>query len=409
MRQKQPMMIFLLLWTTYFMCYCLRKPLSIYKYYIESEFHLSQSELGWVDVSLLLPYAMVQIFGANFLNSFRPNIVITLSLLLAAVATQLLVLTQDIYLFCALVVISGAAQAPIWPACIKALSSHIGENSIGTYVGLLDSAPYAGASFSSTFVVYIADRYGWRHSMTLIFVICSVVTFFVFYFVRQNSVPQAERSKINDEANTDSSSSSVMDVLKIDGVSSIALAVFFLKFTRYTLSMWLPMYLTKGLGYSIVEAGWISSAFQFGGVFGSPMVGYIVDRSSIKMLTLAKVMFLPVLALAGIVMFGNQSHAFLVAIQFFLVGFGNCGSDSVINGAITMEYGGKRGTQVTSLVNGLGSLGGLVEGPVVALLVHGNNWNPVILLLLVCSTLPVILFVQIKQKSLKPEFVQESV
>ena len=68
---------------------------------------------------------------------FRPNIVITLSLLLAAVATQLLVLTQDIYLFCALVVISGAAQAPIWPACIKALSSHIGENSIGTYVGLL--------------------------------------------------------------------------------------------------------------------------------------------------------------------------------------------------------------------------------------------------------------------------------
>lgn len=71
MRQKQPMMIFLLLWTTYFMCYCLRKPLSIYKYYIESEFHLSQSELGWVDVSLLLPYAMVQIFGANFFNSFR--------------------------------------------------------------------------------------------------------------------------------------------------------------------------------------------------------------------------------------------------------------------------------------------------------------------------------------------------
>ena len=213
---------------------------------------------------------------------FRPNIVITLSLLLAAVATQLLVLTQDIYLFCALVVISGAAQAPIWPACIKALSSHIDENSIGTYVGLLGSAPYAGASFSSTFVVYIADRYGWRHSMTLIFVICSMVTFFVFYFVRQNSVPQAERSKINDEANTDSSSSSVMDVLKIDGVSSIALAVFFLKFTRYTLSMWLPMYLTKGLGYSIVEAGWISSAFQFGGVFGSPMVGYIVDRSSIK-------------------------------------------------------------------------------------------------------------------------------
>ena len=120
-------------------------------------------------------------------------------------------------------------------------------------------------------------------------------------------------------------------------------------------------------------------------------------------------MFLPVLALAGIIMFGNQSHAFLVAIQFFLVGFGNCGPDSVIGGAITMEYGGNRGAHVTSVVNGIGSLGGFVEGPIVALLVHGNNWNPVILLLLVCSTIPVILFVQLKKKSLKVEFVQESV
>ena len=53
------------------MCYSLRKPLSIYKYYIESEFHLSQSELGWIDVSLLLPYSMVQIFGASLWDSYR--------------------------------------------------------------------------------------------------------------------------------------------------------------------------------------------------------------------------------------------------------------------------------------------------------------------------------------------------
>ena len=71
MKQQRPMLIFLLLWITYFMCYSLRKPLSIYKFYIESEFHLSQSELGWIDVSLLLPYSMVQIFGASLWDSYR--------------------------------------------------------------------------------------------------------------------------------------------------------------------------------------------------------------------------------------------------------------------------------------------------------------------------------------------------
>ena len=73
-------------------------------------------------------------------------------------------------------------------------------------------------------------------------------------------------------------------------------------------------------------------------------------------------MFLPVLALLGITISGSQVNASVTALQFFLIGLGNCGPDSVIGGAITMEYGGNQGTRVTSLVNGLGSLGGLIEG-----------------------------------------------
>ena len=53
-------------------------------------------------------------------------------------------------------------------------------------------------------------------------------------------------------------------------------------FNRYALVMWLPMYLTKGLGYSLIDAGWISSAFHLGGVLGSPVVGYLADKSTQK-------------------------------------------------------------------------------------------------------------------------------
>ncbi len=62
---------FTLLWLCYFLCYCLRKPLGIYKYYLESEFHLSDGELGWMDTSLLLPYSMVQILGATIWDKVR--------------------------------------------------------------------------------------------------------------------------------------------------------------------------------------------------------------------------------------------------------------------------------------------------------------------------------------------------
>ena len=102
---------------------------------------------------------------------------------------------------------------------------------------------FAGASFSSAFVTYVADRLGWRHSMLPIFIVCLVVSILVLSFLhskirkRPNATMEQEKSD----------SSGIVDLLfSINGVPSIALSVFFLKFARYALVMWLPMYLTKG-------------------------------------------------------------------------------------------------------------------------------------------------------------------
>lgn len=71
MMKRAQILAFILLWLTYFLCYCLRKPLGIYKLYIESEFHLSEADLGWTDVALLLPYSVVQIAGSSIWDTFR--------------------------------------------------------------------------------------------------------------------------------------------------------------------------------------------------------------------------------------------------------------------------------------------------------------------------------------------------
>jgi sugar phosphate permease len=55
---------FALTWLTYCLSYFLRKPIAFLKIMLESEFHLSKSDLGWIDVSLLMPYALVQVFGS---------------------------------------------------------------------------------------------------------------------------------------------------------------------------------------------------------------------------------------------------------------------------------------------------------------------------------------------------------
>lgn len=61
-------------------------------------------------------------------------------------------------------------------------------------------------------------------------------------------------------------------------VKECAFGMFTLKFVRYAMYMWLPMYLLNVLKYSQAQAGMFSTMFEIGGVAGSAIIGFIVDR-----------------------------------------------------------------------------------------------------------------------------------
>ena len=59
-------------------------------------------------------------------------------------------------------------------------------------------------------------------------------------------------------------------------------------------------------------------------------------------------------------------HKFRLGLCLLLIGFGNCGSDSILTGPVSTnlgERGGKDlGAGVTALINGVSSIGGIIEG-----------------------------------------------
>ena len=77
------------------------------------------------------------------------------------------------------------------------------------------------------------------------------------------------------------------------------------------------------------------------------------------------------------------------AVLLLLAGAVNCGPDSLLTGSVTMmigeKYGRNNGAGVTSLANGLGSIGGIIEGPIVGLVSQYVGWTGVILLMVVMS------------------------
>ena len=87
------------------------------------------------------------------------------------------------------------------------------------------------------------------------------------------------------------------------------------------------------------------------------------------------------IAMAVFSVAGSMLGSALVAALLLIIGICNCGPDSVLIGAITAEMGGNDGSGagVTSFVNGFGSIGGILEGPLLGVLVSNAGWGSVLI------------------------------
>ena len=70
------------------------------------------------------------------------------------------------------------------------------------------------------------------------------------------------------------------------------------------------------------------------------------------------------------------------AVCLLIAGAGNCGPDSILAGSVSMEVGerggGGRGAGVTSFINGVGNVGGMVEGPLIGFLWGVIGWGGIL-------------------------------
>ena len=396
MEKKQPFFILTILWLTYFLCYCIRKPLSIYKFYIESELELSKYQLGAIDVTLFLPYAGMQIFGANWQDQMKTENVIAFSLTLASLSLMLLSWTHHFGLFCLLVGLSGAAQAPLWPACIKVLDRTVTDKNLVSAIGILGLAPYAGATLSSYVVSFISDTYGWRYSPIWIFILCLSLSIIAKSVLSRKEESKTEKKEKKPESTQQDHS--LGQLLQIPGVMKVLVSVTFLKLARYVFYMWLPLMLSQWYGFTMFQAGILNSCFYVGAAIGGPGLGTWMRyyRSSITL-----VMFIGAGSCFLLLILGKGVATHVLGLLLFIIGFCNCGPDSVIGGAVTLRLGNagqrKCGVKVTSVVNGIASIGGIIEGPMVSYLLHFDiGWDLVILAICLASTLSAMSFLSVQ-------------
>jgi len=188
-------------------------------------------------------------------------------------------------------------------------------------------------------------------------------------------------------------------------------ACFFSKLTYYAFLFWLPLYLRNSLGYSNAKAGNVSTLFDWGGFAGGIIGGIIIDKLKLRGAVLLSFQSLSVIMLALYLYLGETNglsdevnYVMLVALGFTVTT-----PYSLITSVMATDLGrhpilrgnSKAAGTVTALLDGVGSFGAVLEGPLMGVISHSFGWSATFVMLMTFAAFSAACLVRPSLKELR--------
>ncbi|XP_037079274.1 putative glycerol-3-phosphate transporter 3 [Pollicipes pollicipes] len=380
---------FALLWVGYALTYFLRKPLGVIKGDLRAFAGLNEAQLGWLDAALLAPYALAQMALAPAGERLGPRRTLGFGLLSAGAAMVTFGLWGGAGAMALMLALNGAAQSCCWPACARALADWFPDERRNSVFGLFGTSAFAGGILGTAMAVALQAAFGWRVIHVLPSLLCMCFGLLVLLALRSPeelgvTVP-GKQTASTVKAAAPADALTWRDVWRIPVVPEVAVGLFFLKLVRYAMYMWLPLFLSQQLRYDRQAAGLLSLAFDVGAALGSAVIG---AATGCLLSSTASTL--------GLLLFSLTSGwgAPANAACLLLAGLFNGGPDTLLSAAVPTELGqrdGRRAAQAASgAVNGFGSVGTFLEGPLLGWVALRLGWGAVFGTMLASSALSVL-------------------
>jgi sugar phosphate permease len=374
------------------------------------------ADLGWElgDTAHIWTAYLVAYMVGMFVNSFvgrrwGPRVLLLAGLGMSLAFNVAFGFANSAATFLVFMTFNGLVQASGWPGSVGAVAHWLRPAERGTVMGFWSTNYLFGNMLVKSLGGYLLGACGWRWS----FWGCTLLSFGIWWLlyawqrtrpedvglqpildrtdagVRAVEGPQDERVTLTQYA-------------RLAG-NPIILAMggtyFCVKFLRYALDSWLPAFLNLQ-GLDVARASYYSQVFDFAGLAGVVLAGWAVDRwfrgnwAAVCASMAAGV----IVGYLAVLRFGASPIA--MAFWFGLVGFMLYGPDTLLCGAASVAVAGERNAvAVAGLVNGLGSLGAVVQEEVIGYLVRGDplagmrNTNRLALAMsvaMLCFLLPIV-------------------
>lgn len=363
----------------YYLC---RKVFSLCKTSLAVQFGVGLDTVAHLWTAFLVAYMVGQFINSYVGRKWGPRVLLLGGLGISLGINVVFGFANSYWTFLGFMCFNGLVQASGWPGCVGSVAEWLRRTERGTVLGIWSTNYLLGNVAVKSIGGYLLGAYGWRYA----YFGCTILAFAAWWLVAlwqrnrpqdvglpQIAEPGEDREDRAVQASTEERVSFREYLVLIANpiVPLMGVSYFCIKFLRYALDSWLPTFLNLQ-GFDLAKAAYYSQIFDIAGFGGAILSGWALDRLFRgRWAILCVVMGLGMIGgYVAVVELGGNPYA--LAFCFGIVGFMIYGPDTLLCGAAAVQVAGERNAvAVAGLVNGIGSLGPVIQEEVIGRLI-GN-------------------------------------
>jgi sugar phosphate permease len=398
--------LFTATWLSYAGFYLCRKVYAVVKHPLKLQFGFDDEQIALPWTIYLICYMLGQFFAAWLGRRMESRRVLAYGMSVAAACNIILGFLVDshqasvLLWICVTMGIHGLAQATGWPHNVALFANWTRRSERGTLFGIWGTCYQLGAVAGKGLAGFLLGWLGLAWSFFGSSIVFFVITVAFVFLARER--PQSVGLSLADEAEPDVPPPSVRGAAAVSeaplppgfigSIIAMGLIYFGFKFLRYALDSWSALILGEHFALSSSNAAYLSTAFDWIGLLGVIAGGYWSDRiPGSRRTPVIFYMCCCCLVSTCLMWLFGLSSAVVFVVLLGVIGFFEMGPDALLSGACAMDVGSRRQAALAAgVINGFGSIGPILQEPLIGWLKQSFGLNSVLLLLVVVGVVTTI-------------------
>lgn len=369
----------------------------------------TKAELGWVLSAISIAYGLSKFIMGNVSDRANPRIFLSLGLVLSASTMILMglvpVFTSSVSVMFVVLFINGWFQGMGWPACGRTMVHWYSIKERGTKMSVWNVAHNVGGGLIGPLAILgLAIFNDWQSALYFPAMVALLIAVGVYFLMEDTpqscGLPPIEkwRNDYPPEYNEKSFEKELSGkdiffkyVFSNRFLWYIAFANAFVYLIRYGVLDWAPTYLKEARHYDLSESGWAYFLFEYAGIPGTLLAGWISDKVFGGRRAPASILYM-IFVTAAIFFYWKSESLLIINLSLIIIGFLIYGPVMLI-GVHALDLVPKKAAGTAAGLTGLfGYMGGaLFANIAMGYIVEHFDWDAGFKILILASIISILL------------------